>query len=124
MKPSLKNVAPGHGPYIHGPHYGGPATLKGTGQETRNEAEDMAATLKNLVLMLALAYRWELGIPNPPTLKYLNAVMFDDPNCPRLEIVYKDISVIPSFTQLVPQHSHAIYNLLLAWQTILNKDQT
>ena len=57
---------------------------------SRNEAEEVAAILKNLPLMLALSHHWEIRIPNPPDLPYLDTVVFDDPNCPQLGITFRD----------------------------------
>ena len=57
---------------------------------SRNEAQEVTAVLKNLPLMLALCHHWEIRIPNPPELPYLEAMVFDDSNCPRLGITYRD----------------------------------
>ena len=40
---------------------------------SRNEAQEVAAILKTLPLMLALCHHWEIRIPNPPDLPFLEA---------------------------------------------------
>ena len=57
---------------------------------SRNEAQEVAAILKTLPLMLALCHRWEIRIPNPPDLPFMEATVWDDPNCPRVGFKFRD----------------------------------
>ena len=57
---------------------------------SRNEAQEVAAILKTLPLMLALCHHWEIRIPNPPDLPFLEVVVWDDPDCPRLGLKFRD----------------------------------
>ena len=57
---------------------------------SRDEAQEVAAILKILPLMLALSHRWSIRIPNPPDLPFLEAIVWDDPGCPREDFRYRD----------------------------------
>ena len=57
---------------------------------SRDEAQDAASTLKTLPLMLALSHRWQIRIPNPPDLPFLEAIVWEDPECPREDFRYRD----------------------------------
>ena len=57
---------------------------------SRDEAQDVASALKTLPLMLALSHRWHIRIPNPPDLPFLEAIVWEDPECPREDFRYRD----------------------------------
>ena len=57
---------------------------------SRDEAQDAASALKTLPLMLALSHRWQIRIPNPPDLPFLEAIVWEDPECPREDFRYRD----------------------------------
>ena len=57
---------------------------------SRDEAQEVAAILKTLPLMLALSHRWGIRIPNPPDLPFLEAIVWDDPECPREDFRFRD----------------------------------